>query len=115
MKKIIALLAALLISAGCIACTGGNNPGGDETGGTKGTDKTNVTGSDTGTSAGTEESLDPGLEKQDFGGGKMVFLCRDYDTNYNEIGIFEDSPNNVESAVYWRNFKLNEKYNIKID
>ena len=115
MKKITALLAALLISAGCIACTGRNNPGGDETGGTKGTDKTNVTGSDTGTSAGTEESLDPGLEKQDFGGGKMVFLCRDYGTNYNEIGIFEDSPNNVESAVYWRNFKLNEKYNIKID
>ena len=69
MKKITALLAALLISAGCIACTGGNNPGGDETGGTKGTGKTNVTGSDAGTSAGTEESLDPGLEKQDFGGG----------------------------------------------
>ena len=61
MKKITALLAALLISAGCIACTGGNNPGGDETGGTKGTDKTNVTGSDAGTTAGTEESLDPGL------------------------------------------------------
>lgn len=112
MKKFFALLLALAILICCFACGDDKSPDETGTGGTQNTGGTD-TGSDT--VGETEEDLDPKLEEQDFGGGKMIFLDRDRGTNYKEIGIFEDSANNVDSAVYWRNFKLNEKYNIEID
>lgn len=107
------MLLALAVLICCFACGDDKSPDETGTGGTQNTGGTD-TGSDT--VGETEEDLDPKLEEQDFGGGKMIFLDRDRGIQLQrKYGIFEDSANNVDSAVYWRNFKLNEKYNIEID
>lgn len=86
MKKFFALLLALAVLICCFACGDDKSPDETGTGGTQNTGGTD-TGSDT--VGETEEDLDPKLEEQDFGGGKMIFLDRDRGTNYKEIGILK--------------------------
>lgn len=102
------ILSLLMLSAYACADKGGNNSTGS-------TDKPGSSGVTSGTQTDDPiAALDPGLEDQNFNGREIIFLTRDRGTGYNEFGITEDSPNNVESAVYWRNFRINEKFGCRI-
>lgn len=110
MKKIIVLLLALIMVLACVACGSKGSKPSDTT-----TD-TSVAPPATTDPVVTEDPAyaDPKIEKEDFGGTTVTFLVRS-DGTYKSIAIFEDSSNNVDSAVFWRNFDLQEKYNIVID
>ena len=106
MKQVFALLLATLMLVACVACGGGDSGSSTTTDGTPGTtapggttDGGDVTPGTT-VPGTTEINLDPGFENQDFDGEKLVFLTQDRGTNYQEFGVFEDSANNVASAVY---------------
>lgn len=114
MKKAILALLSFSIAVGVLAaCSSNKNNKGNNT-----TDSNvdNISGDTSASPVTTDDPLyaDPKLESYDFGGRDFVFVERDHGTTYIEFDITEDSSNKVDSAVYKRNQKINEKYSTQI-
>ena len=97
--RAVALLLLCVVVLTVFSCTRPQNSSGDTT--------------DQGIDTGTDE-LDPKLPAKDFGGEDVIILCREYST-YPEFGVFEESVNRVDNAVYKRNRYLSEKYHVKLE
>ena len=115
MWKKIAALAALLAVFAFLSCSkAGNDPGSDKSG---------ADSNDPEKEAGetTEARIYPDLEAVDFGGYEFTFLVRTNTTDpdwtewgHRDISAEDQNGEIINDAVYTRNKKIEEKYNIAI-
>ena len=113
-KATACFLGFCLAFAACLSCSaGGEGKGG-------GNAETSETDDRPDAQAGSER-LYPGLEPKDFGGYGFTFLTRtisnadwaEYD--HRDIYAEEETGDAINDAVYIRNRKIEDKYNIKIE
>ena len=124
MKKIISLILVVSLAAGILAsCAGGNEPGNNvETGdgGANAGDNQPGAAVDEAGGAKTEEKIEPDLPEADYGGYAFTFLTHLYtgDDWVNETPLElvseEENSEPINDAVYKRNLKVKEQYNIDI-
>ncbi|MBE6636730.1 MAG: hypothetical protein E7618_02865 [Ruminococcaceae bacterium] len=100
MKKILCLLFALLLLIGCAACT--TNSGTEETKSTLGDEET-----------GDDDRLtaSDGLPETSFGGAKYRVSCTD---TYAYEVYSTDTQDVCDAAVYKRNLKIEERFDVEI-
>lgn len=117
-KKILAAVLILSFALGLTAACGGGPAKPDETGGTE-KDLKDAPGADAEKET-AEERLYPKLEAKDFGGRDFTFASRWVDdpnwTEWKQRDLFAEEANGdvVNDAVYERNRKIEEKYNIAV-
>ena len=109
MKRLVALLIVALMIIGVFA--GCQNETANVSGET-------TTSSDEITVEETTARLEPDLPVDDYNGYKFRFLVREYDGNgywgSKEVFAEEENGDPINDAVYLRNRKIEEKYNISI-
>ena len=123
--KITKLLTALLIAlamvlalAACGETGGGSNDGGNNN--SAGNDGANQADGSQDEQETATERIYPELEAKDFGGYEFVFLSRTINNpdwaewNHRDLTAEEENGDTINDAVYLRNTKIEEKYNIKI-
>ena len=117
MKKICVLVIFIIAAAGLMTgCAGEAQSGEKKPGeGFELSDAEENSGEEPAT-----ERLYPGLEARDFGGHEFLFLCRTINDpdwaewNHRDLYATEENGDVINDAVYRRNKKIEEKYNIKI-
>ena len=67
------------------------------------------------TEAETEGLLPPALPEKDYGGGSFVFLNGNTSYSYCKIVIEEESGDAVNDALFRRNTKIAERYNVTFE
>ena len=101
-----------------ISC-GANNDGAKNNGATDGAVQTDNQTTE-GSSEATTERIYPDLEAKDYGGYEFTFLTRTLNDpdwtewNHRDISAAEQNGDVLNDAVYNRNKKIEEKYNISI-
>lgn len=104
------LIAALMTSAllnSCQSPTGTNDTASDTT-----VDSTPVTSSDTTDDYGY---IDPGIEKQDFGGRDFNIVYPEWSLYMNYYFSNESNGDIVNDAIYERSRRVEENFNIKLN
>ena len=106
MKKWLSLLLAALLLLGMVSCSGKEDPPAETTpsGGTGG-------------SSGNNGEPGSGLQAEDFGdenGAPRDFNILARNGRYDYLYVEKDSSDRVDHAVFLRNTKLNETFNINI-
>ena len=115
-KKILALLFAFAMLAMFSSCSSGEKAG-DNDSTTK--EENNPAGAEA-ESETAEERVYPDLEAKDFGGHEFTFASRFVDnqdwTEWKERDLFAEEQNGVviNDAVFVRNRKIEDKYNVAI-
>lgn len=107
MKQISYFLAALLIAAAAVSCADADAAQTAET-------TAAVTGTET--AAATEEVFDPfaALPEKDYEGYEFNMLIRPTDRWVGDMYIEEATGDPVDDAVFERNSRISEEYNIRI-
>ncbi|MBQ8578672.1 MAG: extracellular solute-binding protein [Clostridia bacterium] len=107
MKRMQWLLAALLITAAAVSCGDGDAA-----------QTTDTTGAETGTGTAveTEKAFDPFAElpEKDYEGYEFNMLIRPLERWTNDMYVEEANGDPVDDAVFERNSRIEEKYNIDI-
>ena len=127
-KKLISLMLIALIIAGILISCGEKSSGNTDGDNNKVTDaadnqsgEKSGDGDDDNADNKAEERIEPNLPDSDFGGYKFTFLTHEYEgADWSgplplEIIAEESSDEPILDAVYKRNLKIKEKYNIDID
>jgi len=121
MKKFISsLLIAAFILSMLVSCNGGGNATKNDDNAKKndGDSGANQSEIQNGGEQAAEKRLYPDLEAKDFGGYEFTFLARTIDNpdwvewDHRDLTAEEENGDVLNDAVYQRNSKISEKYNV---
>jgi ABC-type glycerol-3-phosphate transport system substrate-binding protein len=109
MKRILALLLVLLLMIPAAACA---NNGSGTPADTSSADSVTVPAEDTSDSLDARKNISDNLSESDFGGADFLILFQD--TYEYDAGIEELTGEVLDDAVYNRNARIDERFNINI-